>query len=59
MPVFLWQAKTKKGETKKGEMEGADEAAVRGRLRRQGLTVEKIKPKPKDLFENIAFFQPK
>jgi type IV pilus assembly protein PilC len=59
MPVFLWQAKTKKGETKKGEMEAADEATVRGRLRRQGYKVDKIKQKPKDLFENIAFFQPK
>jgi type IV pilus assembly protein PilC len=59
MPVFLWQAETKTGETKKGEMEAADEAAVRGRLRRQGLKVGKVKAKPKDLFENIAFLQPK
>ncbi len=59
MPVFLWQGKNKKGETKKGEMEGADEAAVRGRLRRQGYKVDKIKPKPKDIFENVAFLQPK
>ncbi len=40
-------------------MEGADEAAVRGRLRRQGYKVDKIKPKPKDIFENVAFLQPK
>jgi len=59
MPVFFWQAETKKGEAKKGEMEAADEAAVRGRLRRQGLKVEKVKQKPKDLFENIPFLQPK
>ncbi len=59
MPVFLWQAETKTGETKKGEMEAADEAAVRGRLRRQGLNAGKVKAKPKDLFENIAFLQPK
>ena len=59
MPIFLWQGKTKKGETKKGEMEAADEAAVRGRLRRQGYTIDKVKPKPKDIFENIAFLQPK
>jgi len=59
MPVYLWQAETKKGETKKGEMEAADEAAVRGRLRRQGLKVGKVKAKPKDLFENIPFLQPK
>lgn len=59
MPVFLWQAETRTGETKKGEMEAADEAAVRGRLRRQGLKVDKVKAKPKDLFENVAFMQPK
>jgi type IV pilus assembly protein PilC len=59
IPVFLWQAKTKKGGRKKGEMEAPDEAAVRGRLRRQGYNVEKVKPKPKDLFKNIAFLQPK
>jgi type IV pilus assembly protein PilC len=59
MPIFLWQAETKTGEIKKGEMEAADEAAVRGRLRRQGLKVSKVKPKPKDLFENIPFLQQK
>jgi type IV pilus assembly protein PilC len=59
MPTFLWQAETKKGELKKGEMEAVDEAAVRGRLRRQGYKVGKVKPKPKDLLENIPFFQQK
>lgn len=59
MPVFLWQAENKKGESQKGEMDAPDEAAVRGRLRRQGYKVDKVRPKPKDLFENIAFMQPK
>src|SRR5665647_3025636 len=59
MPIFLWQAQTKKGESKRGEIDAADEAAVRGQLRRQGYKSITIKKKPKDLFENIAFMQPK
>jgi type IV pilus assembly protein PilC len=59
MPVFLWQAENKKGEPQKGEMDAPDEAAVRGRLRRQGYKVGKVRLKPKDLFENLAFMQPK
>ena len=59
MPVFLWQAETKKGETKKGEIDAADEAAVRGQLRRQGYKSINVKKKPKDLFENIPFLQQK
>ena len=59
MPIFLWQAETKKGESKKGEIDAADEAAVRGQLRRQGYKSITVKKKPKDLFENIAFMQQK
>lgn len=59
MPIFLWQAETKKGESKKGEIDAADEAAVRGQLRRQGYKTITVKKKPKDLLENIAFFQQK
>lgn len=59
MPIFVWQAETKKGESKKGEIDAADEAAVRGQLRRQGFKSIIVKKKPKDLFENIAFLQPK
>jgi type IV pilus assembly protein PilC len=59
MPIFLWQAETKKGESKKGEIDAADEAAVRGQLRRQGYKSINVKKKPKDLFENISFMQQK
>ena len=59
MPIFLWQAETKKGESKKGEIDAADEAAVRGQLRRQGYKSITVKKKPKDLFENIPFLQQK
>ena len=57
MPIFLWQAETKKGESKKGEIDAADEAAARGQLRRQGYKSITVKKKPKDLFANIPFLQ--
>ena len=40
-------------------MEAASEEAVRATLSRQKITPTKVKAKPKDLFENIAFMQPK
>ena len=58
MPVYLWEGKDKKNEIQKGEMEAANEDAVRANLNRLKINPSKIKQKPKDLFENIAFFQP-
>ncbi|MCE5264681.1 MAG: type II secretion system F family protein [Deltaproteobacteria bacterium] len=57
MPIFVWQAETKKGESKKGELDVADEAAARSLLRRQGYKSINVKKKPKDLFENIPFLK--
>jgi type IV pilus assembly protein PilC len=59
MPIFLWQAEAKKGESKKGEIDAADEASVRGQLRRQGYKSITVKKKPKDLFADIPFLQQK
>jgi type IV pilus assembly protein PilC len=59
MPVYLWKGTNKKGVKQNGEMEVASEEAVRASLLRQKITPTKIKPKPKDLFENVAFMQPK
>ena len=59
MPVYLWQGKNARGEKKKGEMEASSEDIVKANLRRTKIEATKIKPKPKDLFENIAFLQPK
>ena len=58
MPVYLWEGKSRKNETRKGEMEAPSEEAVRANLSRMRITPGKIKPKPKDILENIAFFQP-
>jgi len=59
MPVFKWEGKNKKNEVQKGEMEAANEGAVRAHLQRIRITPTKVKPKPKDLFENVAFLQPR
>jgi type IV pilus assembly protein PilC len=59
MPVFLWTGTDRNNKVQKGEMEAASEEAVRATLSRQKITPTKVKAKPKDLFENIAFMQPK
>ncbi len=59
MPVFVWKGTASNGEIQKGEIEAQDEQAVRRLLRQQRVSPSKIKAKPKDLLENIAFFQKK
>ena len=43
----------------KGEMNEVNESVVITKLRKMNYTDIKVKKKPKDLFENIEFFQPK
>ena len=57
MPVFVWEAQTRKGEIKKGEMEAANDASLRSILRRQGFKSINIKTKPKDLAEYLPFLK--
>lgn len=59
MPIYVWVGKTKKGRSIKGELEAADERIARIQLKKRSIHVTKLKPKPKDLFENISFMQPK
>ena len=59
MPVYLWVAETKKGRKLKGEIDAANEKIALSQLKKRNFTIKKLKPKPKDLFENIAFLQPK
>jgi type IV pilus assembly protein PilC len=59
MPVYVWRGKNKSNETVKGEIEARSEDAVRADLARRKITQAKVKPKPKDLFANVAFMQPK
>ncbi len=58
MPVFIWEGKTSQGAVQKGENEAPDENALRQMLKQQNIRPTKIKKKPKDLFEDVAFFQP-
>ncbi len=58
MAVYQWVGTNRKNETRKGEMEAANERAVRSNLMRLRITPSKIKKKPKDLFENVSWLQP-
>jgi type IV pilus assembly protein PilC len=57
--MYIWVAETKKGRKLKGELEAASEQIAMAQLRKRNLKVLKLKPKPKDIFENVAFMQPK
>jgi type IV pilus assembly protein PilC len=59
MPVYLWEGKNRNNQIQKGELEAPNEEAVRAHLNRVRIIPGKIKKKPKDLFENVAFLQPK
>jgi len=59
MPIYIWKGKNSFGEKRKGEVEAVDEAGARAQLRRMRIDDPTIKPKPKDLLENIKLFKPK
>jgi len=59
MPVYIWAGKNKRGRIAKGELDAADERIARIQLKRRSIEVTKLKPKAKDVFENISFMQPK
>ena len=59
MAVFVWKGEDRKVATQNGEIEALDESVVRAQLRRMYIKPTKIKKKSKDLFENVAFLQPK
>ncbi len=57
--LFLWKGKNPKGRKVKGEMEAGTPEQVRLSLERRKIIPTSIKKKPKDLFENVKFLQPK
>ena len=59
MAVYSWSGKNRQNKKQKGEMEAPTEEAVRSELTRRNMTPSKIKKKPKDLFANVSFMQPK
>lgn len=48
--TFKWTGTDKRGRKVAGEMGGANIALIRAQLRRQGITPDKVKKKPKPLF---------
>ena len=53
LPVWKWEAKTRQGEVRGGEMEAADDAAVKARLSQMGLEPTKVKKKPREIHIKI------
>ena len=48
--VYVWTGKDKRGRKASGELTGTNIALVRAQLRRQGITPDKVRKKPKSLF---------
>lgn len=60
MPIiFEWKGKNPKGRKVRGEMEAETADQIRQNLQRRKITPTLVRKKPKDLFENIKFLQPK
>ena len=59
MPIYLWNAKTRSGDKKKGELEASSTDAVALHLKNMGLAPGKVKEKPKDISEIFPFLAPK
>lgn len=59
MPVYKWEGTSKQGAALKGETTAANEAVLRELLRKKNIRLREVKTKPKDIFENIEFFQQK
>jgi len=59
MPVFIYKGKNKSGATQKGELEAASIEVAMAQVARMKIADPKVKPKPKDIFENVSFMQPK
>jgi type IV pilus assembly protein PilC len=57
--VFQWKGKNPKGRKVKGEMEAETSDQIKQSLQRRKITPTLVRKKPKDLFENIKFLQPK
>jgi type IV pilus assembly protein PilC len=54
MAEFVWEARAKTGELRKGSMEAENEEAVGQRLRQQQLTPLKVKKKAREITINIG-----
>ena len=50
IPIFVWEGADRNGNRKKGDIQAKNSALAKAQLRREGINVLKIKPKPKPLF---------
>ncbi|MDO9209957.1 MAG: type II secretion system F family protein [Deltaproteobacteria bacterium] len=57
MDVYVWEGRSRKGTIERGEIEAANEAAVRMHLRRQQIQAIKIQAKPKDILKGFSLFK--
>jgi type IV pilus assembly protein PilC len=57
--IYEWKGKNPKGRKVKGELEAETVEQVKQKLQRRKIIPTRVKEKPKDLFENIKFLQPK
>ena len=55
MDVYVWEGRSRKGTIERGEIDAANEAAVRMQLRRQQIQAIKIQTKPKDILQRSHF----
>ncbi len=58
MAIYLWNAQTRSGDKKSGELEAGNPEAVAMHLKNMGLAPGKVKVKPKDLGEIFPFLAP-
>jgi len=49
-PEFQWRGLNRRGEATRGELRATSMGVAKAELRKQGVTVQRIKPKPKPLF---------
>ncbi|MBU0908595.1 MAG: type II secretion system F family protein, partial [Proteobacteria bacterium] len=59
MPVYVWKGVNSYGEKRKGKIEAFSEAAALSQLKKIRIKPTVLKEAPKDIFSNIAMFQPK
>ncbi len=59
MPIYQYKGVNSYGEKRKGKIDAVSEAAAHAQLKKMRITPSLLKEAPKDLFGDIAFFQPK
>ncbi|OKY76845.1 MAG: pilus assembly protein PilC [Desulfobulbaceae bacterium DB1] len=59
MPVYTWKGVNSYGEKRQGKLEAQSEAGALAQLKKIRIKPTVLKEAPKDLFSNIAMFQPK